>query len=96
MSLNVWLVVVYLGLICMSLPTVLQVWAQRVVPPHLAALLFLLEPVFANLLAFGLLGEHLGGSNWFGAALIFGALLVGTLPFRSVPKKAVTASVKEL
>jgi drug/metabolite transporter (DMT)-like permease len=79
LSLNVWLVVLYLGIIW-SLPNVLQIWAQRVVPSYLAALLFILEPVFASLFAFALLGERLSGLDWLGAALIFAALILCTLP----------------
>jgi drug/metabolite transporter (DMT)-like permease len=92
LGVNVWLVVAYLGIICMSLPTVLQVWAQRVVPTYLAALLFILEPVFVSLLAFALLGERLSGLDWLGASLIFAALLVCTLPLKSASKKAAPAS----
>lgn len=87
LNVTMWLVVLYLGIICMSLPTVLQVWAQRVVPSYLAALLFILEPVFASLLAFLFLQERLSGLDWVGATLIFTALLVCTLPLKFMSKK---------
>jgi drug/metabolite transporter (DMT)-like permease len=93
LGVNVWLVVAYLGIICMSLPTVLQVWAQRVVPTYLAALLFILEPVFVSLFAFALLGERLSGLDWLGAALIFAALLLCTLP---LAKKVAAVEQKPL
>jgi drug/metabolite transporter (DMT)-like permease len=79
---SVWLVVLYLGVLCMSVPTVLQVWAQRVVPPYLAALLFILEPVFASFFAFWWLDERLSNLDWLGALLVVVALVVCTLPFK--------------
>ena len=75
-----WLAVIYLGIICMVVPAVLQVYAQRVVPPYLTALLFVLEPVFASLFAFMLLGEMLSPVDWFGAGLVVAALLMASLP----------------
>jgi drug/metabolite transporter (DMT)-like permease len=95
LNLNSWLVLIYLGVICMSLPFVLQVWAQRVVPPYLTALLFILEPVFASLLAFVILGERLSGLDWLGATLIIAALFVCTLPLKTVSKRAALVSEVE-
>jgi drug/metabolite transporter (DMT)-like permease len=80
LSLSSWLAVIYLGIICMVVPAVLQVYAQRVVPPYLTALLFVLEPVFASLFAFMLLGETLTSLDWLGAGLIVAALLMASLP----------------
>ncbi len=93
---GIWPVVLYLGIFCMSLPTVLQVWAQRVVPPHLAALLFLLEPVFANLLAFAWLRERLSGPDLLGAGLILAALVVCTVPVRAIFVKAIGEAEREV
>jgi drug/metabolite transporter (DMT)-like permease len=83
LSTNAWLVLLYLGVVCTALPTVLQVWAQRRVPAYLAGLLFMLEPVFVSLLAFVWLGERLGSLDWLGAGLVFAALLVCALPVKS-------------
>jgi drug/metabolite transporter (DMT)-like permease len=80
LSLSSWLAVFYLGIMCMVVPAVLQVYAQRVVPPYLTALLFVLEPVFASLFAFMLLGETLTTLDWMGAGLIVIALLMASLP----------------
>lgn len=92
LNLNTWLVLLYLGVVCTSLPFALQVWAQRVVPPYLTALLFILEPVFASIFAFVILGERLGGLDLLGAALIVAALFVCILPLRADSQKAVTVS----
>jgi drug/metabolite transporter (DMT)-like permease len=62
---------------------VLQVWAQRVVPSYLAALLFILEPVFASFFAFLLLSETLGTLDWAGALLVVASLLVCALPTKT-------------
>lgn len=54
----------------------LQVWAQRLVTPTRAAILLLLEPVFAGILG-TLAGDRLGAEGWAGAALIMIAIVVG-------------------
>ncbi|MEX2501676.1 MAG: DMT family transporter, partial [Trueperaceae bacterium] len=61
---SAWWAVAYLAVICTALIAVLQVYAQRVVPSHLAALIFVLEPVFAAAFAWVWLGERLGAAGW--------------------------------
>src|SRR5690625_7945512 len=46
---SVWWSILYLAVIATALVLILQNTAQPVVPPHTAALLFVLEPVFAAL-----------------------------------------------
>lgn len=48
----------------------LQIRAQRVLAPSVAALLYLLESPFAALFAIGLLDERLSSTQWLGAGLI--------------------------
>lgn len=68
------------ALLATALAFVLQVSGQRTVPPARAALLLLLEPVFAGFLA-SLRGETLTPTQIFGALLILVAVLVSeTLP----------------
>jgi len=57
----------------------LQVWAQQYTPPTHTAILFSLEPVFAGLTSFLVLGERLGARALFGAALIFAGILLAEL-----------------
>ncbi len=90
LSTSAWLPILYLGVMCMSVPTVLQIWAQRVVPSYLAALLFILEPVFASFFAFLWLNERLSALDWLGAVLVFVALLICTLPFGASKVQVVT------
>ena len=59
-SAQTFLAVAYLGVVATALVTVLQTYAQRVVPAYLAALIFVLEPAFAALFAFLLLGRGAG------------------------------------
>lgn len=71
--------IVYLGAIATALVSVLQVRAQRVVSAHVAALVFVLEPVFAALFAYFVLGEALGVWGWVGAGLVGAAMLLSEL-----------------
>lgn len=65
-----WAAVAYLAAVATALVAVLQTYAQRVVPAHLAALIFVLEPVFAAAFAYLLLGERLGPLGWVGGGLV--------------------------
>lgn len=71
--------ILYLALFATALVAVLQTYAQRMVPAYLAALVFVLEPVFASLFAYLLLGERLGALGWLGGGLVVLAMLVSEL-----------------
>lgn len=79
---STWFAVLYLGGIATALVALMQTFAQRVVPAQTAALIFVLEPVFAAVFAFVLLGERLGLAGWVGGALVVGAMLVSQLRAR--------------
>lgn len=66
--------IIYLAAFPTVLTSFLQAKAQRVVPAHLAALIFVLEPVFAGVFAYLLLGERLGTPELTGAALVLVAM----------------------
>ena len=68
--------ILYLAVVATALISVLQVAAQRVVPAYLAALIFVLEPVFAALFAYLVRGEALGLLGWLGGALVVGAMVL--------------------
>ncbi len=76
---STWVAVAFLALVATAGVAVLQVHAQRVVPAQFAALVFGLEPVFAALFAYALLGETLG---WRG--VIGGLLLVSAIAYSQV------------
>ncbi len=60
----------------------IQTWAQRWTSPTRTALIFAMEPVFAWITSFLLLGEVLSGRGAVGAVLILGGvLLVELKPF---------------
>jgi drug/metabolite transporter (DMT)-like permease len=65
----------YIGLVVTATPIWTQAIAQRWVAAHEAALIYTLEPVFAAVFSFWLLGEQLGVRGWIGAALILTATL---------------------
>ncbi|MDZ7799918.1 MAG: DMT family transporter [Trueperaceae bacterium] len=79
LPLSAWAGIAYLAAVCTALVAVLQTYAQRVVPAHLAALIFLLEPVFAALFAYLLLGERLGLAGWIGGGLVVLAMALAEL-----------------
>src|SRR5690606_22159710 len=70
-----WLAIAFLALVATAGVAIVQVHAQRVVPAHVAALVFGLEPVFAALFAYLLLGEQLGWRGLLGGALRVAAVL---------------------
>lgn len=86
---SVWLSIIYLAVVATALVLVLQNVAQRVVPPHTAALVFVLEPVFAAFFGWLLLGEQLGALGWLGGGLVLAGMLVGELRPRPGLKPAV-------
>ncbi|MEW6663281.1 MAG: DMT family transporter [Bacillota bacterium] len=62
----------------------IQNWAQKTASPTRTAIIFALEPIFAALAAFWLLGELLSVRHYFGALLILcGMLLVEAKGFKT-------------
>jgi drug/metabolite transporter (DMT)-like permease len=75
-----------------------QVWAQQYTTPTHTAILFSLEPVFAALTSYVVLGERLGGRALVGAGLILVGILVAEVkgPTQAAPDSPgpVTESVE--
>jgi len=80
LSPGVWGAILFTALPAMALALLLQVVGQRRTPPHEAALLLTLEPVFAALTAFFFLGERLSGRGLAGCGLILAAMLLAEAP----------------
>jgi len=76
--------ILFTGLVCTAAAFSIQAWAQQFTPPTHTALIFVLEPVFAALTSYVLLGEHLGARGTVGAALILGGILVSELKGTSI------------
>ena len=72
---SAWLALLYLGLLASVVVVTLQAWGQQRVDAMRSAIIFGLEPVFAALTAWFLLGESLGWAGLLGASLVVAALV---------------------
>ncbi len=72
------LMVVYLALACSVAAFTLQVYGQRYVKPEVAALIYLLEPVFAAIFANIVLGETMSLIQVIGAVMMLIAMAIST------------------
>ena len=82
-----WAAAAFCGVGATAIAFFCMVWAQRVVTEARAAIILLLEPVFAALLGY-LAGERLGVGGVVGAVLILAAVLVTELAPRRRPTAA--------
>jgi drug/metabolite transporter (DMT)-like permease len=71
--------IVITGLLSIALAFAVQAWAQQFTPATHTALIFSLEPVFAGITSYLVLGERLGSRAGLGAALILAGVLVSEL-----------------
>ncbi|PSB35664.1 DMT family transporter [Stenomitos frigidus] len=71
-----WGQLLYLSLVVTALTTITQAVAQQWVSAHETALLYTLEPVFAAIFSFWLLGEQFGERGFIGAGLILTAMVL--------------------
>lgn len=76
---DVWAAILYSGILASAFAYWAQTSSQRLLEPHKVALVFALEPIFAHIAAFLILGEHLGMKGWFGAGLIIAGMLYSEL-----------------
>lgn len=60
-----------------------QLAAQRLISPTRAALILALEPVFASIAAWLLLGETLSATQWAGGSMILAGMLAADWPARA-------------
>lgn len=81
-----WLPLGYAGVLSMGVAYTLQIVGQKRVAPSAAALLMSLESVFAALFGWLLLHETMTGSELFGCALVFCAVILSQLPERKASK----------
>jgi drug/metabolite transporter (DMT)-like permease len=76
---DVWAAILYSGILASAFAYWAQTSSQRLIAPHKIALIFALEPIFAHIAAYFILGEHLGIKGWFGAGLIIAGMLYSEL-----------------
>jgi drug/metabolite transporter (DMT)-like permease len=74
-----WLTIAYLGLMTTALTTWTQTTGQRHLSATEAAIIYILEPVFAAIFAFWLLQEQVTHQTAVGAGLILVAMLLSQL-----------------
>jgi drug/metabolite transporter (DMT)-like permease len=72
--------ILYLAVFATAGTTLLMAYGQRLVAASEAAIIYALEPVFAALFAYILIGETLGLKGWLGGAAIVVAMVVSQLP----------------
>lgn len=82
-SKDVWIALGVTSLFATALAFAIQTWAQQYSSPTRTALIFAMEPVFAWVTSYIVLGENLSRRGIYGAALILsGILLVELKPQR--------------
>jgi drug/metabolite transporter (DMT)-like permease len=73
------------GVFATAIAFSVQTWAQRFTTANHTALIFSLEPFFAALFAYWILGQVLTAREWLGGVLILGGILVSEL--RILPRE---------
>jgi drug/metabolite transporter (DMT)-like permease len=76
------------GILATAAAFTIQSWAQQYLPPTHTALILTLEPVFAWITSFLILGERLHARAAFGAILIFGGIALTELLPAAIPATA--------
>ena len=94
---GVWGAVLFTGILATALLLWLQTVLQGMTSPTRAALVFILEPVFAAIFGWLLAGETLDLRGWIGSAMILLGMIVGQRETtgRSAKKTALTAESAE-
>lgn len=80
-----WTALIYLGLLASVVVVTLQAWGQQRVDAMRSAIIFGLEPVFAALTAWLMLGEKMGWMAMGGAALVVVALVFSQMAPAQAP-----------
>jgi drug/metabolite transporter (DMT)-like permease len=82
-NLYVILALVVTSVLATAVAFYIQAWAQRLTSANHTALIFSLEPFFAALFAFWMLGQGLTFREWAGGILVLAGILVSELRFPS-------------
>jgi drug/metabolite transporter (DMT)-like permease len=84
-SLALGAALIYTGVVGTAAALVWQMRAQREMSSARAALLLCFEPVFATIASWVWLGERLSITQWIGAGLIVGGMILAELPTLAPP-----------
>lgn len=90
-----WGAVAYLAIITTALCNLLQTVGQRAVPAERAAVVFALDPVYAAVFAWLLLGESLGTQGLAGAGMIMAAAVLSGFADRPKSKAVAVAKAED-
>ncbi|MHA2006648.1 MAG: DMT family transporter [Promethearchaeota archaeon] len=82
-----WYIMVYMGIVVMTLTILFQNWSQQYHKPATTAIIFTLEPVFAVLFGFLIGDEVLSLLAWLGCGLIFVAIVITVLKSSNYEEK---------
>ncbi|MEI8000825.1 MAG: DMT family transporter [Actinomycetes bacterium] len=85
-----WFSIVFTGVLCSAVALCLQLWGQRRIPPARAAVILLMEPVFAGLVSWAT-GHPLGPVEVVGALVILGAIALAELGPGRAPRRPADA-----
>ncbi|MEN8139050.1 MAG: DMT family transporter [Bacteroidota bacterium] len=83
-SMESWTAMIYLGALGSLFCYFITVWAQKSLSYVTVTLIFSLEPVFASVFSYFILGEVLGTKQLFGATLILMGILFFEVPFKKI------------
>ncbi len=75
-TLNLLTSVLFNGIMASFIVTIIHTSVQKYSSPVKAALIFALEPVFAAIFAFAILGEIMTGREYFGAVILLGGVII--------------------
>jgi drug/metabolite transporter (DMT)-like permease len=87
-SLPIWLVLIYMGIIVITLTFLFQNWGQQYQGPAQTAIIFTLEPVFAAFFGFLIGNEIFTLFGWIGSSIIFVAILITVLKSNKVERNS--------
>ncbi|WCL50368.1 DMT family transporter [Leptospira sp. GIMC2001] len=81
---SAWFGIFYTGVIATIVPVWVQTRFQKAVTPTRAGLIFSLEPVFASLFAFFVVGELLGVIGLIGCSIVFVGVILTSIPHKKI------------
>ena len=84
---NVWFAVIFLSIFCTGIAFIVQTLAQQYTTAVHVGIIFTLEPIFAGIAAFLIVGEVLSFKSYIGAILMIASLFITEIDFSSIRSK---------